>query len=91
MSVFYLWDVLEFSDGVGIADECQTGPGRNDVRHVFIRFVSQITENGKNGYTSQETSKGIHQTDDHRVPDNRPYRVNHLNFFFELEKRSAYL
>jgi hypothetical protein len=41
----YLMNVLEFSDSIGITDECQTGSSRDDVRHVFPRFVSQITQN----------------------------------------------
>lgn len=60
MNFHYLRDVLEFSDCIGIADECQAGSSRDDVCHVFPGFVSQITQNGEDGYAGKETSEGIH-------------------------------
>lgn len=51
--IIYLWNVLEFSDGVWIRDECQSGSGSDNIGYVFTRFKSQIAQNGEYSYSGK--------------------------------------
>lgn len=69
--VHYLRHVFKLCNGLGIADESETGAGGNDVRDVFARLVRQVAEDGENRHAPEERRHRIHQTDDHGVPEKK--------------------
>ena len=67
--LLYLRDVLEFRNGIGITDKCQTSANRNHFGHVLARLVGQIAQYGENSDATKKASGSVHEANNHRIPD----------------------